>query len=186
MLRTRVLSCHNMLQKEQDKEQALANRISNIRDEVCPLKIHIYTMHVYISCTFQLLFCQGIHCCQSASWCSFIESFAANLYCSSVCAAHVTYFLKHTNVSYIFSRERLLPHTAYMSELTLLILHVACCALSYDLRLQKESLEADILIEQGPLMTSATKKQPLRLLALNPSNTAGNEVTLKFNFLQFS
>jgi hypothetical protein len=34
-------------------------------------------------------------------------------------------------------------------------------------------------------MTSATKKQPLRLLALNPSNTAGNEVTLLYNLLQF-
>jgi hypothetical protein len=58
-------------------------------------------------------------------------------------------------------------------------------SLLYNLWLQKQSLEADILIEQGLLMTSATKKQPLRLLALNPSNTAGNEVILFFKFLHF-
>lgn len=34
----------------------------------------------------------------------------------------------------------------------------------------------DIAIEGGPLMTSVVAKSRLRLIAMNPSNTAGNEV----------
>lgn len=34
----------------------------------------------------------------------------------------------------------------------------------------------DIAIEGGPLMTSVVAKARLRLIGLNPSNTAGNEV----------
>lgn len=34
----------------------------------------------------------------------------------------------------------------------------------------------DIAIEGGPLMTSVVARARLRLIGLNPSNTAGNEV----------
>lgn len=34
----------------------------------------------------------------------------------------------------------------------------------------------DIAIEGGPLMTSVVGKSRLRLIGMNPSNTAGNEV----------
>eukprot|EP00903_Cladosiphon_okamuranus_P006314 g6190.t1 len=39
-----------------------------------------------------------------------------------------------------------------------------------------EGLEQDIAIEGGPLMTSVVAKARIRLIGMNPSNTAGNEV----------
>ena len=38
-------------------------------------------------------------------------------------------------------------------------------------------LEQDLLVEQGPLMKQVMKSRILRCMGLNPSNTAGNEVT---------
>jgi len=40
-----------------------------------------------------------------------------------------------------------------------------------------KGLEQDLLVEQGPLMQQVMKARTLRCIGLNPSNTAGNEVT---------